>query len=84
MRSTMRPTVGAALTPAVARPPVFLTRCGSSSIVPQAVASGAAAILLTQGSPAGQGLSIPVLEDGDPRRALALMAARFFASSATP
>ncbi len=56
------------------------TLTDGAKFVPQAVASGAAAILLTQGSPAGQGLSIPVLEDGDPRRALALMAARFFAS----
>ncbi len=56
------------------------TLTDGAKFVPQAVASGAAAILLTQGSPAGQGLSIPVIEDADPRRALALMAARFFAS----
>lgn len=56
------------------------TLTDGAKFIPQAVAGGAAAILLTQGSPAGQGLSIPVLEDGDPRRALALMAARFFAS----
>jgi len=56
------------------------TLTDGAKFVPQAVASGAAAILLTQGSPAGQGLSIPVIEDADPRRALALMAAKFFAS----
>jgi len=56
------------------------TLTDGAKFVPQAVASGAAAILLTPGSPAGQGLSIPVIEDADPRRALALMAAKFFAS----
>jgi UDP-N-acetylmuramoyl-L-alanyl-D-glutamate--2,6-diaminopimelate ligase len=56
------------------------TQLDGAKFIPQAIDNGAAAILLTEGSPAGHGLSIPVIEDADPRRALALMAAKFYAS----
>ena len=47
--------------------------------IPEAIERGASAILLPEGSPAAEGLGIPVIEEADPRRALALMAARLYA-----
>ena len=55
------------------------TLADGAKFIPQALEKGASAILLTQGSSAASGLVVPVIEDGDPRRALALMAARLYA-----
>ena len=54
------------------------TLTDGAGFIPQAIEKGAAAILLPQGSSAAGGLKLPVLEEADPRRALALMAARFY------
>jgi len=54
------------------------TRMDGAAFIPKALEQGAAAILLPEGSPAAQGLAVPVISDPDPRRALALMAARFY------
>lgn len=54
------------------------TLTDGAEFIPQAVKNGAAALLLPKGSPAAEGLELPVIEDADPRRALALMAARFY------
>src|ERR1700745_153516 len=45
--------------------------------IADALHGGAAAILVAEGG-APASASVPVIEDGDPRRALALIAARFF------
>ncbi len=55
------------------------TLTDGAKFIPQAIEKGAAAILVPKGSSAGESLEIPVLEEADPRRALALMAARFYA-----
>lgn len=55
------------------------TQMDGAAFIPQAIISGAAAILITQGSEAANDWSVPVVQDPDPRRALALMAARFYA-----
>ena len=47
--------------------------------VPDAVARGAAAILTTQDARLSEALSVPALRSPDPRRTLALMAARLYA-----
>lgn len=54
------------------------TQMDGAAFIPQALAAGAAAILITKGSEAANDWSVPVIEDDDPRRALALMAARFY------
>jgi UDP-N-acetylmuramoyl-L-alanyl-D-glutamate--2,6-diaminopimelate ligase len=46
--------------------------------VADAVANGAAAVLIQEGSQPPIGLDIPLLASAEPRRALALMAARFY------
>ena len=47
--------------------------------VPEAIRNGAAAILLAEGSrPANVGAGVPVLTAAEPRRVLALLAARFY------
>ncbi len=51
-----------------------------ADFIPQALANGAAALLLPAGSPATRSSSVPVIEAPDPRRALALAAARFFSA----
>lgn len=53
------------------------TRVDGTSFVPQAVAAGAAAILVGDGAKLASDPGVPVLSDPDPRRRLALMAARF-------
>ena len=54
------------------------TQLDGAAFIPQAILAGASAILITQGSEAANDWSVPVIQDPDPRRALALMAARFF------
>lgn len=54
------------------------TQMDGAAFIPQAIMAGAAAILITQGSEAANDWSVPVVQDPDPRRCLALMAARFF------
>jgi len=54
------------------------TQIDGAAFIPQAVVAGAAAILITKGSEAANDWSIPVIEDDDPRRVLALMAAGFY------
>ncbi len=54
------------------------TRTDGAKFIPQALEKGAAAILLPQGAPIAAGNRVAVIEDADPRRAFALMAARFF------
>ena len=53
------------------------TRTDGSKFIADALARGAAAILVPQGD-APERATTPVLEDADPRRRLALIAARFF------
>lgn len=55
------------------------TQMDGAAFIPQAVVAGAAAILITEGSEAANDWSVPVVQDADPRRALALMSARFYA-----
>jgi UDP-N-acetylmuramoyl-L-alanyl-D-glutamate--2,6-diaminopimelate ligase len=55
------------------------TLTDGAKYIPQAIQRGASAILLPEGSPAVEGLELPVIEEADPRRALALMAARLYA-----
>ncbi|MHA1165347.1 MAG: UDP-N-acetylmuramoyl-L-alanyl-D-glutamate--2,6-diaminopimelate ligase [Alphaproteobacteria bacterium] len=55
------------------------TLADGAKYIPQAIEKGASAILLPEASPAAEGLELPVIEEADPRRALALMAARFYA-----
>jgi UDP-N-acetylmuramoyl-L-alanyl-D-glutamate--2,6-diaminopimelate ligase len=58
------------------------SRTDGSRFLAEAVARGAVAILMPQGAAAASATALlaetPVLEDADPRRRLALMAARFF------
>ena len=56
------------------------TQTDGAKFIPQAIDGGAAALLLPEGSPATRGIDIPLIEDTDPRRALARMAARFYRS----
>lgn len=56
------------------------TQMDGADFIPQALAKGAAALLLPAGSPAARSAPVPVIEEPDPRRALALAAARFFAA----
>jgi UDP-N-acetylmuramoyl-L-alanyl-D-glutamate--2,6-diaminopimelate ligase len=49
-----------------------------AAFIPQAIMGGAAAILITKGCEAANDWSVPVIQAEDPRRALALMAARYF------
>ena len=56
------------------------SRLDGSRFVSEAVARGAAAILIKTGSPMAGGTRVPVLAADEPRRALALMAARFYAA----
>ncbi len=56
------------------------TLTDGARFIPQALDKGAAAILLPAGSPAGGSLPVPVVSTANPRHALALMAARFFAA----
>lgn len=51
-----------------------------AKFIPQALEQGAAAILLPAGSPAADDLGVPCVCASDARRALALMAARFYAA----
>src|SRR3974390_3154706 len=53
------------------------TRTDGSRYIAEALERGAAAILMPQGGAHGLN-DTPVVEDADPRRRLALMAARFF------
>jgi UDP-N-acetylmuramoyl-L-alanyl-D-glutamate--2,6-diaminopimelate ligase len=54
------------------------TQRDGAEFIPQALERGAAAILLPDGSPAASRAPVPVVTGPDARRALALMAARFF------
>ena len=54
------------------------TETDGARFIPDAIAGGAVALLLPTGSAAAAGAEIPVVFDDDPRRRLALMAARFF------
>lgn len=54
------------------------TQMDGAAFIPQAIERGASAILLPSGSPAAEDWSVPVITDPDPRRALALMAAKFY------
>lgn len=54
------------------------TQMDGAAFIPQAIHAGATAILITQGSEAANDWSVPVIENPDPRRELALMAARFY------
>jgi UDP-N-acetylmuramoyl-L-alanyl-D-glutamate--2,6-diaminopimelate ligase len=54
------------------------SKLDGASFVPQAIAQGAAAILAHDAAVLPAGLAVPVLRSDDPRRALALLAARFF------
>ncbi len=55
------------------------TRTDGAKFIADALARGAAAILVPQGA-APERATTPVLEDADPRRRLALIASRFFAA----
>ncbi len=54
------------------------TQMDGAAFIPQAIEKGASAILLPDGSSAADDWSVPVIADADPRRALALMAAKFY------
>ncbi|MGI9383238.1 MAG: UDP-N-acetylmuramoyl-L-alanyl-D-glutamate--2,6-diaminopimelate ligase [Methyloligellaceae bacterium] len=54
------------------------TLTDGARFIPSAVANGAAALLLPEGCSAERPQDIPIIEDPNPRRRLALMAARFF------
>jgi len=56
------------------------TRLDGAQFIQAAIAKGAAAVLVSRGGGAGDDIAVPVVEDADPRRALALMAARFYGS----
>ena len=51
-----------------------------AKFIEKALRSGAAAILVPKGVCAGDTLAVPVIEEDDPRRVLARMAARFYES----
>jgi UDP-N-acetylmuramoyl-L-alanyl-D-glutamate--2,6-diaminopimelate ligase len=53
------------------------TKADGTSFVPQAVAAGAAAVLMGRDGPAPE-VAVPVVRVDDPRRALALAAQRFY------
>ncbi len=53
------------------------TQHDGARFVPAALAAGAVAVLLPAGSAVADALDVPVIAHPDPRRALALMAARF-------
>jgi UDP-N-acetylmuramyl-tripeptide synthetase/UDP-N-acetylmuramoyl-tripeptide--D-alanyl-D-alanine ligase len=55
------------------------TKVDGSAYIEAAVAAGAAAVLVGEGSVVPEGLSIPVLSDGDVRRRFAKVAARMYA-----
>src|SRR5262245_53630477 len=54
------------------------TKTDGARFVPEAVARGAAAILVKSGTQVDVPENVPVLAAGEPRKALALMAARFY------
>lgn len=54
------------------------TETDGARFIPDAIAAGAVALLLPTGSRAATDAGTPVVFDDDPRRRLALMAARFF------
>jgi len=55
------------------------TRADGAKFIADAVAKGAVAVLAGETAAIPDGLTVPVLRAGEPRHALALMAARFFA-----
>ena len=55
-------------------------KADGARFVPDAIAKGAAAILVKSGADVSGAERVPVLASAEPRRALALMAARFFAA----
>jgi UDP-N-acetylmuramoyl-L-alanyl-D-glutamate--2,6-diaminopimelate ligase len=54
------------------------TRVDGSQFIAEAIANGAATVLLGPGAAAPDGITIPVLRSAEPRLALARMAARFY------
>lgn len=56
------------------------TKADGARFIVDAVARGAAAVLAGEGAEVPAGLAVPVLRAHEPRRALALMAARFYAA----
>jgi len=54
------------------------TKVDGARFIPQALEKGAAALLIGGGVELPAGISVPVISDRNPRRRLALMAARFF------
>ncbi len=54
------------------------TKADGSKFIADAVAKGAVAVLAGDGATIPEGLAVPVLRAKEPRRALALMAARFY------
>ncbi len=55
------------------------TQTDGVKFIEQAIRQGAAAVLLPRGTLATAEANVPVIEEGDARRAFALMAARYFA-----
>jgi UDP-N-acetylmuramoyl-L-alanyl-D-glutamate--2,6-diaminopimelate ligase len=49
-----------------------------AKFIAEAIAKGAAAILLPQGAGLGEAAAVPLVEDADPRRRLSLAAAKFY------
>ncbi len=56
------------------------TKADGTAFAADAAAKGAAAIVMAESAAAPQGISVPVVRVQDPRRALALIAARFYAA----
>ncbi|MCC7252121.1 UDP-N-acetylmuramoyl-L-alanyl-D-glutamate--2,6-diaminopimelate ligase [Hyphomicrobium sp.] len=54
------------------------TKADGARFIADAVAKGAAAVLAAEATAVPDGLAVPVLRAAEPRRALALMAARFY------
>ena len=54
------------------------TKTDGARFVPEAIARGAAAVLVKNGTQVAVPENVPVLTAGEPRKALALMAARFY------
>ena len=54
------------------------SRSDGAQFLDDALAKGAAAVLLPKSNTQGRELAVPIIEELDPRRALALMAARFY------